>query len=153
MTRRGVVELNDLVEVAAEEVGLLVRCDLGLCVKLGHELTSYIIWPPIKLELKAQLNSRLAVGHDVGFARVGGVRVEVVEDKADQCGSVLVLGGVTWVVGVELRVEVGGAFHQGLDHVEDRVLVGDAVGAGDIVFLQGEVDLDAEAEVDGFIAA
>ena len=100
-----------------------------------------VLRSPIKLELKRKLYGRGAVGFDEGDGGVGLMRVEIVDDDAEKGGTVLVFPGFA----IEIDLPVPGALHQGCHNVVKCIFVVDAIGAGDVVLLKGEVDLDAEA--------
>ena len=79
-----VVEGDDAIEVAAEEVGLGIVDNLSIRAKFIDILTSSILWPPIKLESEGEFYRWDSVGFDVGLTWIVTEVVEVIHEEGNQ---------------------------------------------------------------------
>ena len=138
-----VVEGNDLVEVATENVGLRMNL-VAVFIELK---TTSLLRPKGKLEAKAKFNCGFAIGHDVGLVRVGGEMVEIVDDELNQCVAILVLSGLGFFV----HLPVVGAGQKILNYDMNRCVTICAISNEHIVVLERLVIFNPEAQMNRIV--
>jgi len=142
-----IVEVDNAVEVAGEEVGLWGASNFRFCVEFRHKFSTGPLWPPIKLEPKGQLYRRGSIGFDIRLRGVIFVMVKIPDHQRNESLRVFVLSGF----GIAVNFPSFYVMHGAGDCVAHCVVVACAVSFGDVVVLQCCVVVNAEGEVDGLV--